>query len=197
MANYVTSTVETVLALHREERSGDILAFLTGQEEVDTAVSQLRWVWPGCGQFGMVSSVLIFVKSLLILLDKMSLYAALCEVSTVLLYREHASRSSKGMQLMAAPLYGGLPYGDQVIYRNRYFLVGPLVYTACCSTVEGVPESSTKHQKGSSFPHEGIFSLSILFSSSSFFNEFLQVVVATNIAETSVTIPGIVFGKSC
>lgn len=44
MANYITSTVETVLALHREERNGDVLAFLTGQEEVDTAVYQLRWV---------------------------------------------------------------------------------------------------------------------------------------------------------
>ena len=47
VANYVTSTVETVLALHREERNGDVLAFLTGQEEVDVTVSQLRWVWPG------------------------------------------------------------------------------------------------------------------------------------------------------
>ena len=46
VANYVTSTVETVLALHREERAGDVLAFLTGQEEVETAVSQLKWVWP-------------------------------------------------------------------------------------------------------------------------------------------------------
>ena len=45
VANYVTSTVETVLALHREERNGDVLAFLTGQEEVETVVSQIRWVW--------------------------------------------------------------------------------------------------------------------------------------------------------
>ena len=46
IANYVTSTVETILAIHREEKSGDVLAFLTGQEEVETAVEQLRWVWP-------------------------------------------------------------------------------------------------------------------------------------------------------
>ena len=43
--NYLTATVETVLAIHREERSGDVLAFLTGQEEVEKAVSELKWVY--------------------------------------------------------------------------------------------------------------------------------------------------------
>ncbi|CAI8014753.1 Probable ATP-dependent RNA helicase DHX35 [Geodia barretti] len=104
VANYVTSTVETVLALHREERNGDVLAFLTGQEEVDTAVAHLG---------------------------------------------EHASRSNKGMQLMAVPLYGGLPYGDQLKVFQR------------------APPNTRK------------------------------VVVATNIAETSVTLPGIVFVVDC
>ena len=69
VANYVTSTVETVLALHRERRAGDVLAFLTGQEEVEKVVAQLK---------------------------------------------EHAGHSSKGMQLLPLPLYGGLPFAEQV-----------------------------------------------------------------------------------
>lgn len=40
--NYLTASVETVLALHREEKPGDILVFLTGQEEVEKGVDQLR-----------------------------------------------------------------------------------------------------------------------------------------------------------
>ena len=88
VANYVTSTVETVLALHREERNGDVLAFLTGQEEVETVVAQLRWVWSWVGVAVVNSSPCI--------------------------HREHAGQSSKGMQLSPVPLYGGLPYGEQV-----------------------------------------------------------------------------------
>ncbi|KAG8131811.1 hypothetical protein E2320_009714 [Naja naja] len=39
--DYVKSTVETVMKIHNSEGDGDILAFLTGQEEVETVVSML------------------------------------------------------------------------------------------------------------------------------------------------------------
>ncbi|XP_025033358.1 probable ATP-dependent RNA helicase DHX35 isoform X1 [Python bivittatus] len=39
--DYVKSTVETVMKIHHSEGDGDILAFLTGQEEVETVVSML------------------------------------------------------------------------------------------------------------------------------------------------------------
>ena len=34
--------METVLSIHREGRPGDVLAFLTGQEEVEKTVAELR-----------------------------------------------------------------------------------------------------------------------------------------------------------
>ena len=42
VANYLTASVETVLAIHRGEGPGDVLMFLTGQEEVEKTVEQLR-----------------------------------------------------------------------------------------------------------------------------------------------------------
>ncbi|XP_078508280.1 putative ATP-dependent RNA helicase DHX35 isoform X1 [Lissotriton helveticus] len=39
--DYMKSTVETVMKIHQTEKDGDILAFLTGQEEVETVVSML------------------------------------------------------------------------------------------------------------------------------------------------------------
>ncbi|XP_039179611.1 probable ATP-dependent RNA helicase DHX35 isoform X3 [Crotalus tigris] len=39
--DYVKSTVETVMKIHNSEGDGDILTFLTGQEEVETVVSML------------------------------------------------------------------------------------------------------------------------------------------------------------
>ncbi|XP_074646855.1 putative ATP-dependent RNA helicase DHX35 isoform X2 [Tubulanus polymorphus] len=39
--DYMKATVETVVKIHRSEPPGDILAFLTGQDEVDEAVSLL------------------------------------------------------------------------------------------------------------------------------------------------------------
>ena len=35
--------------------------------------------------------------------------------------REHANQSSKGMQLSPVPLYGGLPYGEQVFSHGNTF----------------------------------------------------------------------------
>ncbi|XP_058143069.1 probable ATP-dependent RNA helicase DHX35 isoform X2 [Dasypus novemcinctus] len=39
--DYIKSTVETVMKIHQTEGDGDILAFLTGQEEVETVMSML------------------------------------------------------------------------------------------------------------------------------------------------------------
>lgn len=102
--NYLTATVDTVLAIHRDQSEGDVLAFLTGQEEVEHCVSLLK---------------------------------------------EHAQRSTKGMQLMPLPLYGGLPYSEQIRVFQR------------------TPKNTRK------------------------------VIMATNIAETSVTINGIVYVIDC
>ena len=41
VANYVTSVVDAALKIHENEEPGDILAFLTGLDEVDQAVSLL------------------------------------------------------------------------------------------------------------------------------------------------------------
>ena len=43
--------------------------------------------------------------------DKPGNEAKLC---CVVLFREHAGRTRKGMQLLILPLYGGLPYSEQV-----------------------------------------------------------------------------------
>jgi len=41
VANYINGVVDTALKIHNTEESGDILAFLTGLDEVDQAVSLL------------------------------------------------------------------------------------------------------------------------------------------------------------
>jgi HrpA-like RNA helicase len=40
--DYVKALVDTVTLIHEHEPSGDVLAFLTGQEEVDRAVCLLK-----------------------------------------------------------------------------------------------------------------------------------------------------------
>jgi ATP-dependent RNA helicase DDX35 len=40
--DYVKAVVDTVMVIHEHEPLGDVLAFLTGQEEVDRAVSLLK-----------------------------------------------------------------------------------------------------------------------------------------------------------
>lgn len=103
---YVQATVETVLSINSSKEQGDILAFLTGQEEVERAVSLLNQ------------------------------HADLIETQR------------KKELFTVLPMYGSLPNHDQL----KVFRPAP----------QG-------HRK---------------------------VVIATNIAETSVTIPGIVFGKN-
>ncbi|XP_045050660.2 probable ATP-dependent RNA helicase DHX35 [Desmodus rotundus] len=51
--DYIKSTVETVMKIHQTEGDGDILAFLTGQEEVETVVSSLIEQARALGRTGM------------------------------------------------------------------------------------------------------------------------------------------------
>lgn len=97
--NYITSTVYTIMNIHKNEKPGDILAFLTGQEEVLEAVDLLK---------------------------------------------EYNDENLKVM-----PMYGSLPNSDQL----KVFFSSP---------------------KGTR-----------------------KAIIATNIAETSITIPGIVYVIDC
>lgn len=76
--------MDTVLAIHREQPEGDVLAFLTGQ------------VMEGRKLYVNVVSTQEEVER------------------AVSLLREHAERTTKGLQLLPLPLYGGLPYSEQV-----------------------------------------------------------------------------------
>ncbi|KAM5220347.1 putative ATP-dependent RNA helicase DHX35 isoform 2-T2 [Hipposideros larvatus] len=51
--DYIKSTVETVMKIHQTEGDGDVLAFLTGQEEVETVVSMLIEQARALGRTGM------------------------------------------------------------------------------------------------------------------------------------------------
>lgn len=102
---YIQCTVDTVLKINSSKEPGDILAFLTGQEEVDRAVRLLN---------------------------------------------EHANLiEQKGgkEKMLVLPMYGSLPFHDQLKVFKR--------------TPDG----------------------------------YRKVIIATNIAETSVTIPDIVHGE--
>ncbi|CAD1478196.1 unnamed protein product, partial [Heterotrigona itama] len=105
VANYVTSVVDTVLKIHENEEPGDILAFLTGLDEVDQAVSLLS---------------------------------------------EHAKLIKEGkLKLLPLAMYGSLPNSEQL----------KVFWRAAKDT--------------------------------------RKVIVATNIAETSITIPNIVYVIDC
>nr|CAD7591847.1 unnamed protein product [Timema genevievae] len=103
--DYVKAVVDTVLKIDTNEPTGDVLAFLTGQEEVDRAVTLLR---------------------------------------------EHsAQRKDSSQKMLILPMYGSLPNSEQLkVFR---------------------------------FTPRGL----------------RKVVIATNIAETSITIPGIVYVVDC
>ncbi|MEQ2178185.1 hypothetical protein GOODEAATRI_011269, partial [Goodea atripinnis] len=105
--DYVKATVETVMKIHEMEDDGDVLAFLTGQEEVEKVVSLLQDHARSLSRYGM---------------------------------KKH---------LRILPMYSGLPYADQM-----------KVFERAPSTVR-------------------------------------KIVVATNIAETSITINGIMFVIDC
>ncbi|KAF7284619.1 hypothetical protein GWI33_021811 [Rhynchophorus ferrugineus] len=104
---YIQASVDTVIKINASQEKGDILVFLTGQEEVERAVRLLN---------------------------------------------EHANdleKNKKKEKITVLPLYGSLPYNQQLkVFRNA---------------------------------EEG----------------YRKVVVATNVAETSVTIPGIIHVVDC
>ncbi|XP_034933908.1 probable ATP-dependent RNA helicase DHX35 [Chelonus insularis] len=105
IADYVKSVVDTALKIHENEDSGDILAFLTGMDEVDRAVSLLK---------------------------------------------DHAQLIREGKQkLLPLPMYGSLPNSEQL----KVFWKAP--------------------------------------------KDTRKIIVATNIAETSITIPNIVYVIDC
>ncbi|XP_043946393.1 probable ATP-dependent RNA helicase DHX35 [Protopterus annectens] len=105
--DYVKATAETVMKIHQNEGDGDILAFVTGQEEVETVVSML--------------------------IEQARLLA----------------RSGMQKHLRILPMYAGLPSSEQMKVFERVS------------------------------------------------HNVRKVVVATNIAETSITINGIVFVIDC
>ncbi|XP_041061152.1 probable ATP-dependent RNA helicase DHX35 isoform X2 [Carcharodon carcharias] len=105
--DYVKATVDTVTKIHQNESDGDILAFLTGQEEVEMVVSM------------------------------------------VIEQARALSRSGMKKHLRVLPMYAGLPPGEQMKVFERM--------SPNCR----------------------------------------KIVVATNIAETSITINGIVFVIDC
>lgn len=41
-ADYIKSSAETVMKIHKGEGPGDILVFLTGAEEVETCISHIK-----------------------------------------------------------------------------------------------------------------------------------------------------------
>lgn len=103
--DYLKATVDTVMGIHKEEAHGDILAFVTGQDEVEAVVAQLI---------------------------------------------ERAREQPKGSQyLKVLPMYSGLPHSEQML----------------------VFKPTPHHTR--------------------------KVVVATNIAEASITINGIVYVIDC
>lgn len=103
--DYLKTTIDTVMGIHKEEPHGDILAFVTGQDEVETVMSQLI---------------------------------------------ERARALPKGSQyLKVLPMYSGLPHAEQML------------------VFKPTPHNTRK------------------------------VVVATNIAEASITISGIVYVIDC
>ncbi|XP_052747846.1 probable ATP-dependent RNA helicase DHX35 [Galleria mellonella] len=115
--DYVKATVDTIIKIHENEPFGDILAFLTSQEEILTALKTLQT------------------------------YAEQNNESN-----KHRRQFPSGVQaadLIVLPMYGSLPHHRQL----------------------KVFQTADRNQR--------------------------KVVVATNIAETSVTIPGIVYVVDC
>jgi len=113
--DYMKAAVETVIKIHEIQPEGDILVFLTGQEQVETAARMLK-------QYGR----------------------DLNEGSHML-----SSEGVSRLRIHVLPLYGSLPYNEQM------------------KVFERTPKN---HRK---------------------------VVVSTNVAEASVTIPNIVYVVDC
>ncbi|KAI8433690.1 hypothetical protein MSG28_015688 [Choristoneura fumiferana] len=117
VADYVKATVDTVIKIHENEPFGDILAFLTSQEEILTALETLQT------------------------------YAE--QNNEANKFRKQFPSGMNAANLSILPMYGSLPHYKQI----KVFQMGD--------------------------------------------RNVRKVVLATNIAETSVTIPGIVYVIDC
>nr|XP_049705986.1 probable ATP-dependent RNA helicase DHX35 isoform X1 [Helicoverpa armigera] len=111
--DYVKATVDTVIKIHENEPFGDILAFLTSQEEIQTALETLQ------------------------------AYADTNNATNK--HRSHFPSGIKAADMLPVPMYGSLPHYRQVKVFQR----------------------TDNNQR--------------------------KVILATNIAETSVTVPGVVY----
>lgn len=129
VSDYVTKSLEVVLAIHANEPAGDVLVFLTGREECDRLVSLIE--------------------------DSAG-----------------ASKGAEGLGLFAVAIYASMLPEDQVFNRA----LGSLLF--CFFRLAH-----------SSFPQLAVFSASA--------KRMRKVVVATNIAETSVTVPGVRYVVDC
>ncbi|XP_028157473.1 probable ATP-dependent RNA helicase DHX35 isoform X1 [Ostrinia furnacalis] len=117
VADYVKATVDTVIKIHENEPFGDVLAFLTSQEEILEALDTLRTYAEDNNQKNK--------------------------------HRRHFPSGVQAANLNIVPMYGSLPHYKQI----QAFQIGD--------------------------------------------KNVRKVVLATNIAETSVTIPGIVYVIDC
>ena len=61
------------------------------------------------------------------------------------LLKEHAERVTKGLQLLPLPLYGGLPYSEQVLIILQSLLNSWYIY--CSDT--SVSKDTSKFKEGS------------------------------------------------
>lgn len=96
VANYVNSSIETVVKIHETEPFGDILVFLTGQDEVEHTVSTLKYV------LSWRSFRYIYLQLIMLCL---------------LLYfdREfNRNKNNASLQMLVFPLYGALPPKEQL-----------------------------------------------------------------------------------
>lgn len=55
VSDYVRAVISTVLSIHDQERMGDILVFLTGQDDIDAAIQLLTEEAQGSGKQGLVA----------------------------------------------------------------------------------------------------------------------------------------------
>ena len=51
--NYITSAVDTCIKIHKSEEQGDILVFLPGSEEIDSAIEELERIYPSDDMYAL------------------------------------------------------------------------------------------------------------------------------------------------
>ncbi|XP_063370393.1 probable ATP-dependent RNA helicase DHX35 [Cydia amplana] len=169
VADYVKATVDTVIKIHENEPFGDILAFLTSQEEILTALETLQ------------------------------LYAE--QNNDKNKYRKQFPSGVLAANISILPMYGSLPHYRQIrVFQmadknvRKVVLATNIAETSV--TIPGIvygacPNISILPMYGS-LPHYRQIKVFQMAD-----KNVRKVVLATNIAETSVTIPGIVYVIDC